>query len=101
MSVGKFVMLQIFPQTYYNYDNFEEFQREVFEKIDQALKILNKVALYQWKIQQQNWRKSMGYLKDKKYEVIWLNSFKQELSPIYYYLYVKFLIYYFTHINSI
>jgi len=32
----------------------------------------------------------MGYLKAKKYEVIWLNSFKQELSHIYHYLFVKF-----------
>ncbi len=28
----------------------------------------------------------MDYLKAKKYEVIWLNSFKQELSHIYHYL---------------
>lgn len=32
----------------------------------------------------------MDYLKAKKYEVIWLNSFKQELSHIYHYLSVKF-----------
>lgn len=32
----------------------------------------------------------MGYLKAKKYEVIWLNSFKQELSHIYHYITVKF-----------
>ncbi|MBQ8042791.1 MAG: type II toxin-antitoxin system RelE/ParE family toxin [Clostridia bacterium] len=32
----------------------------------------------------------MDYLKAKKYKVIWLNSFKQELSHIYRYLSVKF-----------
>lgn len=42
--------------------------------------------MYQWMKLWKNWRKNMDSLENRKYKIEWLDSFKDELSQIYYYL---------------
>ena len=42
--------------------------------------------MYQWKKLWKNWKKNMDSLENRKYKIEWLDSFKDELSQIYYYM---------------